>query len=165
MHGLLMRDRIAPSDSIVKAVFYPTKRVGPWCNSPMEFCAKNTENMKHLNGGIKMLWQLANFNFEGCLAECEGEILAVHVGLELSRPGRPQNHVCVIQKTNLADLATNTQPEFKPFLAAAPDSTQEPTDPLGVKFMLRAPSLYNDPGVEMWKGNSNSEKEGSADAS
>eukprot|EP00965_Chrysotila_dentata_P117490 3882786-Pleurochrysis_carterae.AAC.1 len=146
--------------SIVKAVFYPKRGVGPGCNSPMEFCAKIADGLKEMNGGMEMLWQLANFDFHDWLDGCVSSAFK-NYGKErfwrymwdpvMVDPDDPDNHVRVIYKTNLTDRATNTQAEFKPLRPAAPGATQKATDPLGIKFMLTVPSLDKDPGVEAWK--------------
>eukprot|EP00965_Chrysotila_dentata_P045501 1511443-Pleurochrysis_carterae.AAC.1 len=44
-------------------------------------------------------------------------------------PDDPDNHLCVIFKTNLTDVATNTQAEFKPVKPATAGSLQKQTDP------------------------------------
>eukprot|EP00965_Chrysotila_dentata_P065146 2159539-Pleurochrysis_carterae.AAC.1 len=54
--------------AVMKGVFFPHSGAGP--NSPMEFHAILTEGLKNLSGGMELLWQLANYDFEAWLDGC-----------------------------------------------------------------------------------------------
>ena len=50
--------------SAAKNIFYPREGVGPGCASPMEYHAALTDGLKKLPGGLEVMWQLANFDFD-----------------------------------------------------------------------------------------------------
>eukprot|EP00965_Chrysotila_dentata_P140747 4652889-Pleurochrysis_carterae.AAC.5 len=62
--------------SCSRCVFYPQHGIGPGCPSPMDFEAKLTHGLKHVNGGLEMLWQLANFSFDKWLDGCVSKAFA-----------------------------------------------------------------------------------------
>lgn len=76
-----------------------------------------------------------------------------------------KEHGCVrvSYKSTLTDCATDTEAEFKPLLPAAAPGAQRQTDPAGIQFMLKFPSISNHPGFEDWEGTDR--ETNSADAS
>eukprot|EP00965_Chrysotila_dentata_P012509 410793-Pleurochrysis_carterae.AAC.1 len=47
-------------------------------HSPMKFHAMLTDGLKNLSGGMEMLWQLANYYFEGWLDGCVSSSFAYY---------------------------------------------------------------------------------------
>eukprot|EP00965_Chrysotila_dentata_P114599 3787803-Pleurochrysis_carterae.AAC.1 len=64
--------------AVTKGVFFPHSGAGPGCNSPMEFYAMLTDGLENLSGGMEMLWQLANYDFEGWLDGCKSSSFAYY---------------------------------------------------------------------------------------
>lgn len=48
--------------SRAKAIFYPRSGCGPGCRTPMEYRDMLVDGLKHMAGGLEVLWQLANFD-------------------------------------------------------------------------------------------------------
>eukprot|EP00965_Chrysotila_dentata_P073129 2416801-Pleurochrysis_carterae.AAC.1 len=73
MHSMSCTPTAPPQDrafSVVRAIFYPRRGIGPGCTSPLEFHAMLVDGLKEMNGGMEMLWQLANFDFKTWLDGC-----------------------------------------------------------------------------------------------
>eukprot|EP00965_Chrysotila_dentata_P145249 4797682-Pleurochrysis_carterae.AAC.1 len=164
MPGSMLQDQ---TFSVTHTIFIPTPGAGNGCASPWEMEARIVHGLKGMNGGMEMLWQLANYDFTGWLDGCVSNKFA-HYGnerfwrykKELSY--KDHGYVHVSYKTNLTDRATDTEAEFKPLLPAASTGAQRQSDPKGIQFMLHFPSLADDPGVEPWEGTN--EDMSSADA-
>eukprot|EP00965_Chrysotila_dentata_P250116 6209261-Pleurochrysis_carterae.AAC.3 len=137
-----------------RSIFYPRRGLGPGCTSPMEFEAMLVDGLKEMNGGMEMLWQLANFDFtkwlDGCVAKNE-RFWRYLFDLSYGDPDFPTYKVRVTFKTKLTDKATDVYPEFKPFVDGPEGTQRKHTDPLGIKFMLQLPRVSDDPGVEAWQ--------------
>ena len=126
------------------------------CNSPLELEARLVDSMKNVAGGCEALWQLSNYNFEaffrGCVSKEFGHYKDErfwHYEYDETLP----EHGCVkvTFKTQLTDGATSERDEMKPFVQASSTSLHAgsrryQTDPKGLLFVQKFPSLDRDPG-------------------
>ena len=143
-----------------KTVFYPRDGVGPGCASPMQYHSALVDKLKTLPGGLEIMWQLANFDFdkfaESFLAREEfthmqGERLWCYE----YAPELEGLYVRCTFKTKLTDQATSLKAEWKPHLP--PNAAGwHTTDPAGLVFVKqdgRGKYLqpnFDDPGLDKW---------------
>ena len=108
---------------LAMGVFYPKKGVGEGCATPFEFEAKLMKGMQGMNGGMQVLWQMANFDlkawFNGCVHKDFGHYDSQRWWRFTYDPNLPE-HGCVrvTYKTELTDIATSNADEWKPHVAA-----------------------------------------------
>ena len=148
LHAMLIREgvlnqldwvRLRPGHShnecdsnhrLALGVFYPRKGVGKGCETPFEFEQRLVDGLKGLNGGLEMLWQLANFNFEAWLQGFVHKDFGNYenqrwVVFKYDPTLTSHGYVRVTYKTNITDVATSTSEEWKPHIPAPEDSLLE----------------------------------------
>ena len=104
-----------------KTLFYPRDGVGPGCSSPMEYHAALTDGLKKLPGGMEIMWQLANFEFDAFVSSFMDRNQFTHAQEERLwcyeyAPELDDLYVRCTFKTLLTDKATSHKAEWKPHL-------------------------------------------------
>lgn len=104
-----------------KTIFYPRNGVGPGCASPMEYHAALVDGLKKLSGGLEIMWQLANFDFDKFVESFldRAEFTQAHAERLWCYDYAPELeglYVRCTYKTKLTDAATATKAEWKPHL-------------------------------------------------
>ena len=107
--------------SATKAIFYPREGVGPGCASPMEYHAALTDGLKSLPGGLEVMWQLANFDFDKFVDSFMDRDEFTHMSSERLwcyeyDPSLEGLYVKCTYKTKLNDKATADKAEWKPHM-------------------------------------------------
>ena len=105
----------------IKTIFYPRDGVGPGCPSPMEYHAALTDGLKKLPGGLEIVWQLANFDFDAFVSSFMDRDQFTHAHGERLwcyeyAPELADLYVRCTYKTLLTDKATSNKAEWKPHL-------------------------------------------------
>jgi len=146
--------------SQVKMIFYPRDGVGPGCASPMQYHAALVENLKSLPGGLEIMWQLSNFNFDKFADTFLNREEFTHMQGERVwcyeyAPELENLYVRCTFKTRLTDAATDRKAEWKPHLPPNHAGWQE-TDPQGLVFVRKDDAgsyvqpNFDDPGLDEW---------------
>ena len=158
-----------------KTIFYPRSGVGPGCASPMQYHAALVDGLKQLPGGLEIMWQLANFDFDAFVSSFMDRSAFTHTQGERLwhyeyAPELTDVYVRCTFKTKLTDDATPTKAAWKPRLPAN-DSGWHATDPEGLIFLQKneegtyVQPDFDDPGLEKWKEADESETDDSGDNS
>ena len=143
-----------------KTIFYPRSGAGPGCPSPMQYHAALTDGLKTLPGGLEIMWQLANFDFDKFAAtfmnldeftRMSGERLwCYEYDSTLS-----DLYVRCTFKSKLNDVASSSKAEWKPHLPPNDSGWQE-TDREGLIFVKKDAAgkylhpNFTDPGLDKW---------------
>lgn len=141
----------------VLQAFYPKGNNGQGCESPLQFHQRLVDALRTLNGGLEMLWQLSNFDFEAWMKGCMSSQFAGFRDerfwrFEYDEAASDHFYVKVTYKTNLDDKATAKMDEWKPHIDAPLGSMREMvTDPKGLRFMASYPDMRTAPRYEPWK--------------
>ena len=146
--------------SEAKAIFYPRTGVGPGCASPMEYHAALADGLKSMPGGLEIMWQLANFDFDKFVSS----FMDRDEFTQASRyrlwhyqyaPEIEDVYVRLTFKEKLTDQATDSKAAWRPRLAPNASGWQE-TDPEGLIFLKTdnreryVQPNFADPGLEAW---------------
>jgi len=107
--------------SATKSIFYPREGVGPGCASPMEYHAALIDGLKTLPGGLEVMWQLANFDFDKFVDSFMDRDEFTHMSSERLwcyeyDPSLEGLYVKCTYKTKLNDKATANKAEWKPHM-------------------------------------------------
>ena len=146
--------------SQAKTIFYPRDGVGPGCASPMEYHAALADKLKSLPGGLEIMWQLANFDFDKFSDSFLAREEFTHMQGERQwcyeyAPELEGLYVRCTFKTKLIDQATSQKAEWKPHLPPNHAGWHE-TDPTGLVFVKRDDTgkylqpNFDDPGLDKW---------------
>lgn len=130
--------------SATKAIFYPREGVGPGCASPMEYHAALTDGLKSLPGGLEVMWQLANFDFDKFVDSFMDRDEFTHMSSERLwcyeyDPSLEGLYVKCTYKTKLNDKATADKAEWKPHMP--PNESGKPPSSLRAHPQLHAAAL------------------------
>eukprot|EP00965_Chrysotila_dentata_P189196 6173196-Pleurochrysis_carterae.AAC.1 len=136
--------------AVTKGVLVPHSGAGPGCNLPMEYHAMLTDRLKNLSGGMELLWQLADYDFEAWLDGCVSSSDKRYWRYEKVEGLEEHGSVHVSFKTKLTDKATDVSAEFKPPLPAKRPRDQRQIDPQGVRFMLSYPDVEAGFNFKLW---------------
>jgi hypothetical protein len=118
--------------SAAKNIFYPREGVGPGCASPMEYHAALTDGLKKLPGGLEVMWQLANFDFDKFVDSFMDRDEFTQMSSERLwcyeyDPSLRDLYVKCTFKSKLNDKATAEKAEWKPHMP--PNESGKPLTP------------------------------------
>ena len=153
-----------------KTLFYPRTGVGPGCASPMQYHAALVDGFKQMPGGLEIMWQLANFDFDKFVSSFVNRAGFTQAQKERLwhyeyAPELTDVYVRCTFKTKLIDDATSTKAAWKPRLPANA-SGWHATDPEGLIFLQKdvdgryVQPDFTDPGLEKWKEADNTDDGG-----
>ena len=156
--------------SDVKAIFYPRNGVGPGCASPLQYHAALVDGLKQMAGGLEIMWQLANFDFDAFVSSFVDRAGFTHASDERLwhyeyAPELTDVFVRCTFKAQLNDVATSTKAAWRPRLPPNAAGWQR-TDPQGLIFLKKDSTGryeqpdFEDPGLEKWVEGTDTDESG-----